>query len=439
MISLRKYPYPYRAAFTICSDIDASTWRDFLDIHAFLNTDSDTPFGQGLSLEIGDSFWFYSDPASPEHAFAYFEPDCKTPSVFAEPIRHLVQTGWLDTLHSYGNFTEKLPFQRKLAEQAWDVCKKYDLKIPVWVNHGDCKVNTQDFGQYYGSGDDPGNAEVYHTDILTRMGVHFFWESEKHVTPVVGQNRPVSLTEAWWNRNTLITSVERLKNVVKIVNGYRNILRDKFSLSRIAMWEQDPRKNDLYIPYTLKDGQQLLRFNRYGHGRYDWSDDLPRLINRQNLQRLIDTGGASILYLHIGDRRDRSKPALTTPGIQALNILAEKANKTKEIFVTVTSRLLQYVAIQKTLKYQVRSSGNTKTIQITNIGTIASDDKSHPPASLQGITFYTENPETTKIRWKDQVLETVKNPKDTTGQASISIPWKPLQKFPVADLQKLSL
>ena len=50
-VSLRKFPYPYRAMLAICNDIDESSSGYFLEIHNYLNGE--------LGLEIGDSFWLY--------------------------------------------------------------------------------------------------------------------------------------------------------------------------------------------------------------------------------------------------------------------------------------------------------------------------------------------------------------------------------------------
>ena len=58
-VELRKFPYPYKAAFTICSDIDnTETVEEFIKIHNIINrTDTDSCLG----LDIGDSFWFYNE------------------------------------------------------------------------------------------------------------------------------------------------------------------------------------------------------------------------------------------------------------------------------------------------------------------------------------------------------------------------------------------
>ena len=61
-VRLLRFPPPYRAAVTISNDLDdllePRGWWEFL---RFLNTGEPTRFGEGLDLEIGDSFWFWSD------------------------------------------------------------------------------------------------------------------------------------------------------------------------------------------------------------------------------------------------------------------------------------------------------------------------------------------------------------------------------------------
>lgn len=437
MISLRKYPYPYQAAFTICSDIDACSWRDFVDIHTFLNTDRSTPFGPGVSLEIGDSFWFFSDPKSPEHSFSYFDASGKTASKFAPIMRELITMGWLDTLHSYGNFTADFPFSREHARRVAKEISRHNIEIHTWVNHGDAAVNRQDFGEFYGFGDDPAKHNTYHTDILTSQGIHFFWESEKHVSPVAGQNREVSRSEAWWTTPTLQTATERVKNVAKAVNG---LIKTSELLPwgrEIARWQVDPVYNKVMYPFLLRDGHQLYRFHRFGHGRFDWMEDLPRFINEQTLARLIATGGASILYTHIGDRRDRSHPALSGETCRALQLLSQKSNQSQEIFITTTSRLLTYLAVSESLNYEVKEREYEIIIELsvddpaTKI--MGPLNKSH----LQGITFYTDDPERTTLVLRGKQIKTIINPVDESGYASISIPWKPLEALPVKHLESV--
>ena len=51
IVSLRKFPFPFKAAMTICSDIDETRSSDeFLEIQRFLNTRSMTSMGNGIGL-----------------------------------------------------------------------------------------------------------------------------------------------------------------------------------------------------------------------------------------------------------------------------------------------------------------------------------------------------------------------------------------------------
>jgi hypothetical protein len=63
-VTLRRYPYPYRAALALSNDAEFLTPRAFWDLHRFLNTNEETPLGPGLDLPVTDSAFMYSvDPA----------------------------------------------------------------------------------------------------------------------------------------------------------------------------------------------------------------------------------------------------------------------------------------------------------------------------------------------------------------------------------------
>lgn len=53
-VELRKFPYPYRAAFAICNDLDNTpSLNIYLTIMDYLNGNFETPFGKGLALKWG--------------------------------------------------------------------------------------------------------------------------------------------------------------------------------------------------------------------------------------------------------------------------------------------------------------------------------------------------------------------------------------------------
>ena len=56
-IEIRKFPYPYKCALSISSDIDnASSSEFFVQFMDFLNSEKQTIYGPGLGLEVGNSF-----------------------------------------------------------------------------------------------------------------------------------------------------------------------------------------------------------------------------------------------------------------------------------------------------------------------------------------------------------------------------------------------
>src|SRR3954451_9505413 len=52
-------PFPYRGMLAISSDCDGMTVGTFESLHRFLNTREETPWGEGLGLDISDSMWAY--------------------------------------------------------------------------------------------------------------------------------------------------------------------------------------------------------------------------------------------------------------------------------------------------------------------------------------------------------------------------------------------
>ena len=61
-IGLRKFPYPFKAALTIASDIDETKNVDkFLEIQEFLNTKNITAMGKGVGRKLAIVFLCLSD------------------------------------------------------------------------------------------------------------------------------------------------------------------------------------------------------------------------------------------------------------------------------------------------------------------------------------------------------------------------------------------
>ena len=102
-VKIRKFPYPYKCALSISSDIDnASSLKSFVQFMDFLNSEKDTVYGAGLGLEVGNSFWFFNGSNSRQLSYFQGLTDKETP--LAPIIRSYLESKHIDTLHSWGNF-----------------------------------------------------------------------------------------------------------------------------------------------------------------------------------------------------------------------------------------------------------------------------------------------------------------------------------------------
>ena len=81
----------------------------------YLNSTSQTYFGHGLGLEVGNSFWFFNGTQTSQ--VSYFSRLTQRETSFAGRCRELWESGHIDTLHTFGNFDDGV-FHRKYAEIA---------------------------------------------------------------------------------------------------------------------------------------------------------------------------------------------------------------------------------------------------------------------------------------------------------------------------------
>ena len=367
VVNLLKFPYPYTSAITVCSDIDGTSFENFVSIHEFLNTGKQTSLGEGVRLPIGDSFWMYDTEGIEDSAFSYFSGAGEKESPFAGPIRDFIRAGIIDVMHSYGNFRSRDSFSRNLAFKALEELKKHNLNLCVWTNHGGME-SVQNIGvNSFGQGD-MSDSEYYHTDLLLDFGVQFFWDSELSLHTNVGQDTYSRYGDAYWNSTLNITTKEILTYSAKGILNYMDMVQSKLSSRRILNWPLfEIHDNELLNEYELRSGEKLFRFKRFGHGKYDWSDDLPRLINIAFLEKLMKKQGYAILYIHLGDRRqiDNGK-ALSDESIRAFRLLSNYYHMGK-IWVSTTSSILKYNYIHKNLDWSTTLNEDTLIIDINGL------------------------------------------------------------------------
>lgn len=366
-VRIRRWPEQFRAALAVCNDIDCTRFDDFLAIHRFLNTDKPTPFGDGLSLPIGDSFWMYSVWPDHDPGFAYFEDLAGKPSPIAPRIREFIEAGVLDVLHTYGNFSQHGGFRRHHAERAADELTQWNLRPSVWVNHGDCH-NFQNIhgstthehfagGRTFRCGADgvPVRNLEYHLDITHRLGVRYLWVHE--LTQDIGQDRPLSAREhlfqlnalkrrRWWRRD-----LSELSKAWIAPNG--NSVR------------RGMRDNRLMRRHALEPGP-FYAFRRFGKYGPDCMQHVPILLSDDILDALADSQGVTVLFAHLGKRPDPSGPVFDEAAAAAFRELARRYHS-GELYVETTSRLLRYITIRDHLEYKVDQRNDHVVLNIERV------------------------------------------------------------------------
>ncbi|GGJ09424.1 hypothetical protein GCM10010885_18140 [Alicyclobacillus cellulosilyticus] len=391
---MRKFPYPYQAMLAISSDADHETLRKFNLIHTFLNTTQMTPMGRGLGLDIADSFFMYNGSNLRENVdwhesglageFTYFYRTSDIP-FGAKIIDRYIHAGWIDAMHSFGDFSMQNPhqtlFRRQLAVQAIRTLEAHKDFVTVWTDHGN-QSNVDNFGAWgvsrfyrYQQGALPGSP--YHvTDLLIPYGIRFVWA-----------------------------------DIPSARFGYPSII----------------------YPLRLPDGRKVWGFWRYtsssidkrGDSHWVWSvDDLSQVLTIRHLLEIEWGHEYAIVATHLCSDNDVNP--LPGNAVAALRLLQHQY-LAGHILVARTSRLLQYNVTQRYLQYYVTRSHQEAVIHITGIADPVFGWQPPTLANLRGVTFYTSDPARTQIDiWNTPVNPALiqRNPTDGV-HPSIGIRWYP--------------
>lgn len=412
-VEIRLFPYPYKAALAISNDLDGiTTFKELKAIHDVLNGERKTPCGPGLGLEVGESLHFYTVHPEVDDTLSYFQGTSNQLSETAPALRDGIEAGLIDTLHTWGNFSQKGGFFREHAQGALEELERYGLTIPCWTNHGDVH-NFQNLGRKDALGDLPATASVrgdrskvleYHFDLTRRAGVRYIWIKE--LTPIPGQERPLEPADWLEEGTTLGRSV--LKDIMKRLRGTGDA--------------QPPQlANRLLQPATFRDGATAYEMLRFGSFEQDGSDHLPALLSDKNLKRLIQGGGTALLYMHLGKGRPSQEIPFSDESYAALSRLA-KHSREGDIWITTPSRLCNYVELRQRLK--LRASLDKSIANVTGrfdaVGDLSNPD-------IGGLTFYLDQAKECWLQLGTRKKQLVQNLADHTGRGSFSIPIEPLQ------------
>jgi len=399
-IQLRRYPYPYRAMLSVCSDLDGTPDRRAYErIARFCNTSEPTAMGDGVGLEIGNSIYFDMPPDQ----FAYWTTDDAGRAM----VRAMIHSGHIDCLHSYGD----LATTRDDARRALEELDRHGCRLRVWVDHGAAPTNL-DGGIMRGHGDQVDHP-AYHADLTVAHGVRYVWRGR--VTSVTGQGVRSRLTGIWTPRHpggsarTLATEAA------------------KHALSRCGS-----RKYAMHAPnrvlrrVTLRDGRpawEFLRSNPHygGVSSAETAGGIAGVLTEHMLSRLVSREGVCILYTHLGKVDDPACP-FDPAVVEALRRLSAEAAHGK-ILVATTRRTLDYLRMRDSLQFHTRCERDRSCVDVQL-------DDGVDPAAAAGLTFYHTRYVATEVRINGEPVAHLRvNPPDHTGRPSVSVPW-PRLEFP---------
>jgi hypothetical protein len=403
-VALRKFPYPYRAGISICSDIDnTETLEEFLEIQRFLNTREVTSMGNGVGLEIDNSFLFYEPP---DRAISYF---VSSPAVRGTIIG-FIKSGQIGVMHSYG---KKSGFTREDSIRALGELKKNNCKIDVWVDHNRSMSNLGD-DVTFGMGDHP-NSKAYHADLTLNYGIKFVWLGR--VTMITGQSVPITtgtFTSLFDSEHPLYSLINISKEIAKNALGV-------FGSKKYSMHKD----NGLVRVVKLDDGHEIYEFTRFdnfweGVATGATNKRLAYVLSERTLSRLKDAEGYMVVYTHLGKNSDCME-FICKETQNALRNLA-KEFQDGNIYVTTTSKLLNYYIKHKYLEWSYDKKGDEIIIYIQAVKDPVLGKFIPSVRDLEGITFYVPNRGKASIYLDSRKIEKIRgNTADYTKRESVTV------------------
>lgn len=408
-VTLRRAPWPYRAMFALCNDLDETKdARCYLETARFLNTTEPTAMGTGVGLEVGNSIYF----DMPAAQFSYWGTD----DCGREMIRTLVGTGHVDAIHSWGD----LAARRTNAERNLAELQRYGCRLEVWIDHSKAPSN---FGPdiMQGSGDLPA-AAAYHADLTLAYGVRYVWRGR--TTALTAQDArvgPGSFAPMLSRRRPLVSLRSAFKEAVKVALG-------RAGHPRWTMYGA----NRVCRPCRLRDGQPAWEFLRTnpswgGPGESATAAGLAEVLTPRMLNRLVDRQGVAVVYAHLGKVQDPRCP-LGPATVAALRHLARLRDE-GTVFVTTTRRLLRYLTVRDHISWRAIVEGERLILRLECVHDPVSGRRVPTERDLDGLTFGVATSLPVEVRGPDGRLLSTRSVRGSDGMQWVSHPWPALQ-FP---------
>jgi hypothetical protein len=298
--------------------------------------------------------------------------------------------------------------------RALEFFEKHGCKLDVWTDHSRAPSN---FGKDTtpGTGDIP-SSPMYHADVTLKYGIRFVWKGRG--SSIVGHDVRFSFDSfrrIFDSKRPARTSINVAKELAKLMLAHAGSKR--FAIHR---------GNRLLRITRLGDGQRVFEFQRcnnhwqglsYGHNSFG----LSYVIRPKALENLLTSKGTMIVYTHLGVGPSHP-PFIPKETSDALGELS-KAYNVGDIYITTTSRLLNYITNRRYLNWSSEKIDTTVCIRIKGVDDPISGFRKITKEEAQGITFYVPDCHKTRVFLDgDELTSLDRNPVDYVGLESVSIP-----------------
>ena len=447
-VGLRDFPYPYGAMAALINDCDNTTPRSFERYHRFLNTRGETIYGPGLGLDISDSVFMYTAAADYNQVMTYFLGAGDGELKDARRIERYIRCGWIDALHSYGDFSSSggaspegpqpgeaaqeaaqpggasYLFTRELAAGAAGALRRDGIFPLIWTDHGN-EGNVQNFGSYgiessarYKRGDSPYSRDYYHSDITLAGGLKYIWNAKD--SSRFGYGFP--LTARTLRDGRKLWSFSRYTGGGGSNGSGGGDDADNSRNSNNGSGGGDGAGNN---SISTGAGGRGGAAGRERDGRDWYPDRLRYILTEERLSDLADKGQYGLFAQHLGYYGEDY--VYEAEDVEALRLLADFQYGRNAVLVAGTARLFEYATARKFVSYKASLAENT----FTDIDILSVDDPLFPePAPsldrLRGLTFYCDDQDNVRMFIRGEPVddsEIVRNAPDETGRPSVSIRW----------------
>ncbi len=446
-VVVRPYPYPFIAALALSNDVDGMNRAAFEDWHGFVNGSGDTAHGPGLGLEVGDSFWVWSgtryDPLTIHRQFPDELDREESPDV--PRIVELARAGWLDTLHSFGNWRAPTDGNREnlgdraQAEYALETLDRLGVKPKVFVNHSSSPSNVGGLWGTYQKADDP-NHPMYCLDLLKAAGLRYFWIDACLNIDKFGDHLHYENDERLGDAIALHPWNDWLRRAGKRADeDPLDLPGDKGDLRRLLIG----MFNETLLPITAGDGTPILAFKRYRSPYLPTASTFPIQVTARKLDRLEKQGGAVVVYQHFGITSLRGRAKSKAPGAKGRSAppvldlheaacwrdIAER-RRDGRLFVATTTRLLDWLWLRDRVVIETEEGEGRWRVRLAGVRCSVLGERPAVAADLNGFALLIpEGAPEVVVTLGDGPPIPMKRRPDAAhpGRHALYRPWTPLE------------